>query len=347
MLNLPVYRCTVSMKSRLAIFLILLFGISIWLPFASAAEMPACNAVNGGHCDGWDSADDGTPNQQDWIEGVYEFNLVDTSTIEMEMTWALREFNRSMLGFDDDPNIAAALSAMGFSGKDGAPADLIRNFFDENTGGPGTPTVRQKLILEVNDTIEELLSSGFGSVNSINSAYTNSITESGVLTECSDDPDDDSIYGGEGASIENAFEPPICFSVTANVSLSTSTFNLGSVNPLTLERVYKGMLAMGSEITSEFDLFSEPGHKSVFVINPPDFATIKGVDANGIQVIKSGPPSYMAAQWTIDHLDAPLNGQRIEQGVSIDIGHRNSTQTSSVVVGPDDTGITLGVTLDM
>ena len=114
MLNLPVYRCTVSMKSRLAIFLILLFGISIWLPFASAAEMPACNAVNGGHCDGWDSADDGTPNQQDWIEGVYEFNLVDTSTIEMEMTWALREFNRSMLGFDDDPNIAAALSAMGF-----------------------------------------------------------------------------------------------------------------------------------------------------------------------------------------------------------------------------------------
>lgn len=347
MLNLPVYRYTVSMKSRLAIFLILLFGISIWLPFASAAEMPACNAVNGGHCDGWDSADDGTPNQQDWIEGVYEFNLVDTSTIEMEMTWALREFNRSMLGFDDDPNIAAALSAMGFSGKDGAPADLIRNFFDENTGGPGTPTVRQKLILEVNDTIEELLSSGFGSVNSINSAYTNSITESGVLTECSDDPGDDSIYGGEGASSENAFEPPICFSVTANVSLSTSTFNLGSVNPLTLERVYKGMLSMGSEITSEFDLFSEPGHKSVFVINPPDFATIKGVDANGIQVIKSGPPSYMAAQWTINHLDAPLNGQRIEQGVSIDIGHRNSTQTSSVVVGPDDTGITLGVTLDM
>ena len=55
------------------------------------------------------------------------------------------------------------------------------------------------------------------------------------------------------------------------------------------------MLAMGSEITSEFDLFSEPGHKSVFIINPPDFATIRGVDANGIQVVKSGPPSYMAA----------------------------------------------------
>ena len=335
------------MKSRLAIFLILLFGISLWLPFATAVEMPACILLNGGRCDGWDSSDDGTPNQQDWIEGVYEFNLIDTSTIEMEMTWALREFNRSLLGFDDDPNIAAALASMGFSEKDGAPADLIRNFFDERTGGPGTPTVKEKLILEVNDTIEDLLDSGFGTVNSIDSSYTNSITESGITTDCTDDPDTDSIYGGEGASSENAFDPPICFSVLANVSLSTSTFNLGGVNPLTLERVYKGMLAMGSEITSEFDLFSEPGHKSVFIINPPDFATIRGVDANGIQVVKSGPPSYMAAQWTIDHSNAPLGSQRIDQTVSIDIAHRNSTQTQSVVVGQDETGITLGVTLDM
>ena len=66
-----------------------------------------------------------------WVE----FNLIDTSTIEMEMTWALREFNRSLLGFDDEPNIAAAIASMGFSGKDGAPADLIRNFFDDRTGG--------------------------------------------------------------------------------------------------------------------------------------------------------------------------------------------------------------------
>ena len=48
------------------------------------------------------------------IGGVYEFNLIDTSTIEMEMTWALREFNRSLLGFDDEPNIAAAIASMGF-----------------------------------------------------------------------------------------------------------------------------------------------------------------------------------------------------------------------------------------
>ena len=56
--------------------------------------MQGCT-LNGGVCDTWDKADDGTPNQQDWIAGVYEFDLVDTSTINMEMSWALHEFNRT------------------------------------------------------------------------------------------------------------------------------------------------------------------------------------------------------------------------------------------------------------
>ena len=63
----------------------------------SATGMQACT-LNGGICDTWDKADDGTENQQDWIEGTYEFDLADTSTINMEMSWALREFNRSTLG---------------------------------------------------------------------------------------------------------------------------------------------------------------------------------------------------------------------------------------------------------
>ena len=87
------------------------------------------------------------------------------------------------------------------------------------------------------------------------------------------------------------------------------------------------MLVMGSDITSSFDLFSEPGHNSVFVINPPGFATVKSVDPTGIQVIKSGPPSYLAAQWDIDNLDAPIGGARLSREVSVVIGSRNSTQT--------------------
>ena len=343
MLNVPVYRVYVSMNRVLAFSLASIFAISVFAPLASATGMQACT-LNGGTCDTWDKADDGTENQQDWIEGIYEFDLVDTSTINMEMSWALREFNRSTLGLDG-ALLNAALAAEGMSPQDGAPADLIRNYFDQTTAGPGTPTVRDKLILEVNDTIEELLSSGFGSVNSISADYVNSISNSGITTTCTDDPSMDS--ASEAGLSDNVFDPPICFSVTASVTLSTSTFNLGSVDPLTLERVYRGMLVMGSDITSNFDLFSEPGHNSVFVINPPDFATVKSVDSEGTRVIKQGPPSYMAAQWEIDNLDAPIGGERLTQTASVEIGHRNSTQTSSVEIGPEDTGITLHVTLDL
>jgi len=341
MLNVPVHRIYDRMNRRLAFSLIFIFGLSILAPLASATGMQSCQ-LNGGTCDTWDKADDGTENQQDWIEGVYEFDLVDTSTIDMKMTWALREYNRSVLG--TIPGVDAALTAEGMSPQDGAPADLIRNYFNTPTGA-GTQTVKDKLILEVNDTIEELLGSGFGTVNSIDSSYVNSISNSGITTQCTDDPNLDTF--SEAGLSNNVFDPPICFSVNASVSLSTSTFNLGSVDPLTLERVYQGMLVMGSDITSSFDLFSEPGHDSVFVINPPDFATVKSVDPTGIQVIKSGPPSYMAAQWDIDNLDAAIGGERISREVSVEIGYRNSTQTSSVSISPEDTGITLKVTLDL
>ena len=341
MLNVPVHRVNDSMNRRLALSLISIFAISLLAPLASATGMQSC-LLNGGTCDTWDKADDGTENQQDWVVGIYEFNLVDTSTIEMEMSWALREYNRSVLG--SIPGVDAALAAEGMSAEDGAPADLIRNYFNTPTGA-GTQTVKDKLILEVNDTIEDLLSSGFGSVNSIQSGYVNSVTNSGITTQCTDDPGMDT--ESEAGLANNVFDPPICFSVTASVSLSTSTFNLGGVDPLTLDRVYRGMLVMGSDITSSFDLFSEPGHNSVFVINPPDFATVKSVDPTGIQVIKSGPPSYLAAQWDIDNLDAPIGGERISRQVSVEIGYRNSTQTSSVAIAPDETGITLRVTLDL
>ena len=55
----------------------------------------------------------------------------------------------------------------------------------------GNSNGKKKLILEVNDTIEELLDSGFGTVNSIESDYVNSITNSGITTTCSDDPNAD------------------------------------------------------------------------------------------------------------------------------------------------------------
>ena len=214
------------MKRSLTPILLAMFLLPAALPFASAAGMVACT-LNGGECDTWDKNDDGTANQQDWIEGVYTFDLVDTATINLEMNWALHEFNRTVLGLNQ-PALEAALAAEGLTPQDGAPADLIRNFFDNNTG-PGTPTVRNKLAMEVNDTIEELLSSGFGQVDSISTTYVNSFTDAGITTSCSDDQSSDSANETSGVLDNNAFQPPICFSVSASVSLSTSTFNMGTV----------------------------------------------------------------------------------------------------------------------
>ena len=331
------------MRTSLSTLLLAVFLLPVFMPFASAAGMAVCTA-NGGTCDQWNKAHDGSPNQQDWIEGVYEFDLVDTSTINMEMTWALREFNRSILGLDDSIT-ANALLFEGLSAQDGAPADMIRNFFDEQTGGAGTPTVKDKLVMEVNNTIRDLLGSGFGAVSSIGTTYTNSINNAGVVTTCTDDPDVDT--QDEAGLENNVFDPPICFSVQASVSLSTSTFNLGTVDPLTLERVYQGMLVMGADVTTGFSLFSNPGHSSSFVINPPSYATVKGTDSTGIPTVRAGPPSYMAAEWTIDHTDAALGEDRIERDVSLNIGHRNSTQTKSVEIGSEEKGLDLRVTLDL
>ena len=331
------------MRTSLSTLLLAVFLLPVLMPFASAAGMTVCTA-NGGKCDEWNKAHDGSPNQQDWIEGVYEFDLIDTSTINMEMTWALREFNRSILGLDDNLT-EMALLIEGLSADDGAPADMIRNFFDEQTGGAGTPTVKEKLVMEVNNTIRDLLGSGFGAVSSISTTYTNSINNAGVITQCTDNPAADTAE--EAGLPNNVFDPPICFSVQASVSLSTSTFNLGTVDPLTLERVYQGMLVMGSDVTTGFSLFSNPGHSSSFVINPPDYATIKGTDVTGLATIRAGTPSYFAAEWTIDNTDAALGADRIERDVSLKIGHRNSTQTQSVVIEAEDKGLDLRVTLDL
>ena len=99
MLNVPAYTVFGSMNRGLAFSLVSIFAISVFAPLASASGMQACT-LNGGTCDTWDKSDDGTDNQQDWIVGIYEFDLVDTSTINMQMSWALHEFNRSTLGLD-------------------------------------------------------------------------------------------------------------------------------------------------------------------------------------------------------------------------------------------------------
>ncbi len=319
-----------------------MFTLQLLAPVVSATGMQACLG-DGTGCDSYDHADDMTPNRQDWVEGTYVFDMVSTSSIELELTWAVREFERDSLGFGSGTAVGNTLeSSDGLDANDGAPADLIRHYFDTSDGGT---TVGQKLQTEVHQAIEDALESGFGTVTSLSTAYVDTFTQGGPPTTCSSDPVRDS--QAEGASVNNVFEPPLCFQATASVDLLASNFNLIGSENLDLERTYRGLLTMGAEINTSFDLTTQPGHKADFVINPSEYSTVLGVDANGSLVVRAGPPNYMAAAWSMDHLDALETDTDLVQKVDLQLAHRNSTQTPTVYIEPGAKAIDLNLVIDL
>ena len=171
--------------------------------------MQTCDG-NSGSCDDYSSAHDLTPNQQDWINGSYDFKLVGTDQIQLSMVWAIHEFNRSAIGFGDGSIYSSFLATDGIGEHDGAPADLIRNYFDERPDGPGTPTIKDKLKLELNEALESSLQSGFGTIADLSTDYVSTFTQSGSQVQCSDDPSDDSTYNGEGQTVNNTLYTPFC-----------------------------------------------------------------------------------------------------------------------------------------
>ena len=332
-------------RSRvLTLCLTLVFATPILAPLASADGMSTCDGAGFSDCDDYDSNDDGTPFQQDWIRGTYDFDLQDTSTIQMTLSWAIREFDRSKVGLDSSL-IESALAADGLDSDDGVPADMIRSYFAYDDG---SGTVGDKMLDEVEDTINDLLSSGFGTVTAINTQYDGIYTEAGASEVCTTDATEDSIYdSGSGVTANNVFEPPICFSTIAEIQLSTSTFNLLENSDLDLERAYQGLLIMGSELTTQFNVFAEPGHVSTFSISPPDYAAVIGVDGNGSIQPNSCLPSVCVGQWTVDNLDASSGAARVEQTVSLTMGYRNTSTTSIVELDPNEEAVSLHLKVDL
>ena len=335
-----------SLKFGILPFLIMsLFCLQMWAPLVSAAGMQSCSAT-GGTCDEYDHAEDLTPNRQDWVEGTYVFDLVSTSSIDLELTWAVREFDRDSLGLGSGTIIGDALEDTdGLDANDGAPADLIRETFNQPTAGAGSPTVGQKLKSEVNDAVQSALESGFGTVTSISTDYIDSFTNGVQLTNCSTDESTDAL--AEGAEVDNVFEPPLCFTAVASVELAAGNFNLNATSDLDLERTYQGLLTMGAEINTSFQLTTQPGHKSDFVINPPSYSSVMGVDDNGSLVARVGPPSYWAAEWSMDHLDAQEVDSDLLQTVNLQMAHRNSSQTPTVWIEPDSKALDIKLVLDL
>ena len=341
------HRDTNLRQQVLAHLLIGVMVLSIFVPYASAGGMTSCDKDPGaavdGICDDYDQADDGTPNFQDWVEGTYEFTMLGTEKIEMELTWAIHEFDREVLGLSNafiDPYLAND----GLGPNDGAPADLIRNFFNEESGGSGSATVGDKLRIEIENAIESSLESGFGDVI-VSTTYTNQYTQNGVTKACSIDPTTDSAE--EGASENNAFNPPLCISTTALIEVDQSTFNLGENADLKLERAYQGLLVMGTEINSSFDFTGQRGHLSSYVVNPPSYATIDAVDSNGELIPYTGTSPYNSASWTIDHRQATNADSNISQTVDLLLIHRNRTATTTVDVPEGSKALDLRITLDL
>ena len=322
----------------------LFFATPILAPLASADGMSTCDGVPGfSDCDDYDSSDDGTPFQQDWIRGTYDFDLQDTSTIHMTLSWAIREFDRSKIGLDDSTT-QTALEFDGLDEDDGIPADMIRTYFAYDDG---SGTVGDKMLVEVEDTINDLLSSGFGTVTAINTQYDGIYTEGGTSEVCTTDATQDSVYdSGSGVTENNVFDPPICFSTIAEIELSTSTFNLLENSDLDLERAYQGLLIMGSELTTQFNVFAEPGHYSTFTISPPDYAAIVGADSNSTTT-DFGPcrANGCIAEWAVDNLDEEPT--RMDQTVSLTMGYRNTSTTSIVELDPNEEAVTLHLKVDL
>lgn len=317
--------------------------LQIFVPLASADGMTTCSNL-GGTCDDYNSSHDASPNQPDWINGTYDFKLINTSNIQLDLTWAIHEFDRSALGLD---NFDSDLAVDGLGPEDGVPADLIRNFFDTSPAGAGTNTVGIQLRQEVDSALESSLESGFGNVIDMNTDYASSITQGGVTTTCTTDSSIDSVYSSEGASQNNAFMPPLCLSSTVVIELTESAFSLNSSSSFDLERTYQGLLVMGAKITTDFSLLTLPGHQGNYSFSPPDYANIMGVDDNGSIVSKAGSPAYFAGQWDIDHRNAPPGASDLVTPISVDIANRDRPSTSTVSIDNTSKAIDLNIKLDL
>ena len=320
--------------NTISIFMVFVMTLHLYAPFASAAGMVSCNFTD---CDEYDSNEDLTPHQEDWIEGVYEFKLINTEKIELELFWELREFNRESLGLG-----GVDLSIDGLDANDGLPADLIREILDTSYG---ETTVRKQLIFAIGVSIKASVEEGFGQAEP-STSYVDSFTNSvGATVLCSTDPLTDAF--DEGALTNNVFEPPICLKSTMEINVNQSSFNLPPNPNLDLERAYQGLLVMGAEVTTMFDLVSLPGHKSSYSFHPPPYATVKSVDSNGTRAAQSGTSPYFAGEWELDHRNAGVTEDNLKLPIEVEMMHRTRDDTTTVSIPPAEKALDLQIQLDL
>ena len=263
-----------------AVVLSILFMVQAFAPVAVSDagfdEMTICQdsaSTLGGICDDRTDADDGTADVTDWVEGMFHFNMTSPTEIQFQASWAIREWDKSGMGLFNSASMANALQSDNIMANDGLPADVLRSAFDENTdpNDAGSPTIQESLLTEIDGSISDFLSNWGGS-STPDTSWSDRIflpDDSGSMSgvDCELDP----LLDSDG----NAFEPPICISTNVNITLPVSTtYGISGVGASDLDTALEGLLVMGSQITTKFDVKVNPGHKGTYAIQPPSYATV-------------------------------------------------------------------------
>ncbi|HIA39765.1 MAG TPA: hypothetical protein EYN88_02615 [Candidatus Poseidoniales archaeon] len=328
-------------SATLMTLLLFLPAMLALVPTASATNPLICFVWEEGICDDWDREDDETPSSQTWINSQYNFNMVDTSRVELEMVWAIHEFERESFGdvfgeaFDLGPDDEGQEYD---SDRDGIPADYIRNFLGKE-GSDGV-SVEDKLLSKAEGIIVDMLNSGFGAQTQASAELVDSANVAGTPISCERDPEKDTNDESSSVSQDNAYWPALCLQVTATVDLDASAVNIDS--DADIERTYRGLLIMGAEISTGFTLQSPAGHDSNFKIIPPDYAQIVSVTpAAGISL-----PEY--ASWGINSKALMQDDEDQTMSVSLRMKYKANASTPAVAVDTSsERGVDIEIILDM
>ncbi len=334
----------------LSVLFILQTCAAVVVSDAGFDEMTICQdsgSTLGGICDDRMNADDGTTGVTDWVEGMFHFNMTSPTEIQFQASWAIREWDKSGMGLFNSASMATALQSDNIMANDGLPADVLRSAFDENTdpGDAGSPTIQESLLSEIDGSISSFLSNWGGS-STPDTSWSDRVflpDDSGTMTgvDCELDP----LLDSDG----NAFEPPICISTNVNITLDmSSTYGTDDrVSASGLDTALEGLLVMGSQITTNFDVRVDPGHKGTYSIQPPSYATV--VDAGGwlgteVQESGGGVP-YNSGLWSVDNRGNP--SAVLQADLDMTMGYRDNDGTDVVDVSPTDKSLDLRVSVDL
>ncbi len=313
-------------------------------------EMTICQdspSTLGGICDDRSDGDDGTTDVTDWVEGMFHFNMTSPTEIQFQASWAIREWDKSGMGLFNSASMTNALQSDNIMANDGLPADVLRSAFDENTdpNDAGSPTIQESLLSEIDGSISSFLSNWGGS-STPDTSWSDRIflpDDSGVMSgvDCELDP----LLDSDG----NAFEPPICISTNVNITLPiSSTYGLNGVSSSGLDTALEGLLVMGSQITTNFDVNVNPGHKGTYAIQPPSYATVAnagGWVGEEVDELADDGTEYKSGLWTVDNR-ANQNGI-LRADLDMRMGYRATDGTGVVDVSPLDKSLDLSVTVDL